>query len=229
VNGNHAVGFQVYGKHLTLSFASEEDHIAAVIRQTGTFYEAEMLSDVRSRVFYGECALDVGAHVGNHALYFSHVLGLRTIAFEPNPVSFERLEANIEANGLAGRCEARNVAVGSLHGRARASQPSERNSGMATVEADAAGAVEVVTLDEEVEGEPRIDLIKIDVEGWELDVLRGAARTLARHRPLLYVEIMQAGFDEVQAHLRDAGYLCWKRFNATPTFLFLPGERLGRG
>jgi hypothetical protein len=86
--------------------------------------------------------------------------------------------------------------------------------------------VEIVTLDE-VLGEPRIDVIKIDVEGWELDVLRGATVTLERHRPLLYIEAMQNQFDAVRAHLSAAGYVCWKRFNATPTFLFMPRERLG--
>jgi hypothetical protein len=50
---------------------------------------------------------------------------------------------------------------------------------------------------------------------------------LARHRPLLYVEIMQPSFEAVRAHLAHSGYICWKRFNATPTFLFLPSERLG--
>ena len=223
----HIVAFHAAGKHLTLGFASEEDHIAEVIRKTGTFYEAEMLGDLRSRLFYAECAVDVGAHVGNHSIYFSHVLGLQTLAFEPNPVTFEHLEANINANGLAERCLVRNVAVGAAAGRARATPPAERNSGMATVESDPTGAIEVVTLDEAVLGQPRIDVVKIDVEGWELEVLRGGAQTLARHRPLLYVEIMKPGFEAVLAHLERSGYVCWKRFNATPTFLFLPTERLG--
>lgn len=138
------------------------------------------------------------------------------------------LRANSETNGLADRCLARNAAVGSAHGRARATPASGQNSGMATVETDAEGAIEVVTLDEEVLGEARIDINMIDVEGWEVEVLRGAGQTLARHKPLLYIEIMQAGFDEVEAHLLGAGYLCWKRFNHTPTFLFLPRERWGR-
>jgi FkbM family methyltransferase len=229
VTGDHTVSFHAAGKHLSMGFANEEDHIADVIRKTGTFYEAEMLSDVRSRLFYPECAVDVGAHVGNHSIYFSHVLGLQTLAFEPNPVTFEHLEKNILANGLAARCAARNVAVGAASGRARATPPSEHNSGMATVESDPSGAVEVVTLDAAVHDRSRIDVIKIDVEGWELDVLRGSAETLARHQPLLYVEIMKPAFHEVRDHLQRAGYVCWKRFNATPTFLFLPKTRLGAG
>lgn len=223
----HTVGFEAGGKHLTLVFGSEEDHIARTIRRTGTFYEAELLADVRARLFFAECAVDVGAHVGNHALYFAHMLGLRTIAFEPNPTTYGYLVANLASNGLGETCRTCNAAVGSASGQVRPLDASDRNSGMATVEADPAGAIAMVTLDDQVLGEPRIDVIKIDVEGWELDVLRGAERVLRQHQPILYIEIMQPRFREVESHLRERGYLCWKRFNHTPTFLFLPRERLG--
>lgn len=226
---NSDVAFRVAGKSITLSFASGEDHIAQVIRQTGTFYEAEMLADARSRLFYPACAVDVGAHVGNHTIYFSHVLGVRTLAYEPNPVSFRHLEANVSCNGVMQLCRLRNVAIGAETNKARAKPASAENSGMATVELDPEGAVEVVSLDDALESEPRIDLIKIDVEGWELDVLRGGAHILARHRPILYIEIMEEKFDAVRAHLSAAGYRCWKRFNVTPTFLFLPHEWLDAG
>ncbi|MDB5538997.1 MAG: group 1 glycosyltransferase [Devosia sp.] len=226
---NHTVTLEAAGKHLTLSFPSEEDHIARVIRRTGTFYEAELLSDLRSRLFFPACAVDVGAHVGNHSVYFAHVLGIRTIAFEPNPVNCVHLEANVRDNGLEGLCRVRNAAVGAANGHVRTVSSTEGNSGMATVETDPAGAVVMVTLDDEILEEAAIDVIKIDVEGWELEVLRGAERSLRRHRPLLYIEIMEPKFAEVETHLRERGYLCWKRFNFTPTFLFMPVERFTAG
>ncbi|HEY9013294.1 MAG TPA: FkbM family methyltransferase [Devosia sp.] len=224
---SHTVGFDSYGKHLTLTFASEDDHIARTIRQSGTFYEAELLADLRSRLFFAACAVDVGAHVGNHTIYFGHVLGLRTIAFEPNPQSYANLVANIRSNGLSAVCHPRNAAVGAIAGHVQPHDAADHNTGMATVESDPQGAVTMVTLDGEVLSEPRIDVIKIDVEGWELDVLKGAEAVLRQHRPVLYVEIMQPKFEAVEQHLRSRSYLCWKRFNHTPTFLFLPRERLG--
>jgi FkbM family methyltransferase len=229
MNETHDVAFTAAGKSLSLSFATAEDHIAQVIRQTGNFYEAEMLADARSRLFYPARAVDVGAHVGNHTVYFAHVLGVSTVSFEPNPVTFRHLAANVAANGLTELCTLCNLAVGAATDKARAALASAENSGMATVELDPQGPLEVVALDQALGGEPRIDLIKIDVEGWELDVLRGAAGILARHRPLLYVEVMQGAFEAVEGHLDAAGYQCWKRFNVTPTFLFLPRERLAGG
>jgi FkbM family methyltransferase len=225
----HTVSFEARGKELTLAFASADDHIARAITQAGTFYEAELLADVRSRLFFPVCAVDVGAHVGNHTLYLAHVLGLRTISFEPNPQNFALLVANVRVNGLEGICTAHNLAVGAAPGRVRTIDAGDRNTGMATVEADPAGDVVMATLDDMVLTEPRIDVIKIDVEGGEFDVLQGADEVLKKRRPLLYIEILEPRFGLIEAHLQERGYQCWKRFNHTPTFLFLPHERLAGG
>lgn len=224
---DRVVGFNSAGKSISLTFPSGQDHIAQMIRQTGTFYEAELLADARSRLFFPEFAVDVGAHVGNHSIYFGQVLGLRSLAFEPNPEAFRCLEANVMANGLENFCTTRNAAVGSQRGKTRVASGSMENTGMATVNLDPDGPIDMVVLDDELRNEARIDIIKVDVEGWELDVLRGAAQTLTRQRPILYVEIMRDAFSDVQSYLSGAGYQCWKRFNFTPTFLFLPKERLG--
>lgn len=217
------------GKSYLMEFGNETDHIAGTIRHTGAFYEAEMLDDARSRLFFPQQAIDVGAHVGNHTLYFAAVLGIETHAFEPNPDNFALLESNVAKNGIAQKCHLQNAAVGAHPGWARSIADSASNSGMAKVEPDPQGQIPIVTLDEEMANVTRVDVIKIDVEGGEFDVLKGASGLLQRTRPLLYVEIMEPAFQAVHAYLESSGYVCWKRFNATPTFLFLPRERLGRG
>ena len=221
------VAFTTQGKRVTLHFASAEDHIARTIEATGGFYEAELLADVRSRLFFPYCAVDVGAHVGNHTLYFSKILGLKTIAFEPNAATFKLLAANVRENGVELQCRLRHAAVGAAAGRVHTIASTEANSGMSRVEIDADGDTPLLNLDDELKNDGPIDVIKIDVEGWELDVLRGAARVIQQHRPLLYVEASDATFAQVRAYLVTRRYVCWKRFNATPTFLFMPNERLG--
>ena len=221
------VAFRAGGKQVTLHFASAEDHIARTIEATGGFYEAELLADVRARLFFPECAVDVGAHVGNHTLYFAKVLGLRTIAFEPNAATFELLRANVHENGVETLCRLRHAAVGAVAGRVRAVASPGANSGMSRVEPDDGGDVPLTNLDEELKDETRIYIVNIVVAGWELDVLRGATRAIERHRPLLYIEASDASFHELTALLAAQRYVCWKRFNATPTFLFMPNERFG--
>jgi FkbM family methyltransferase len=222
-----AVDFKWDGKPVRLHFATEEDHIAKVVRSSKTFYEVEMLRDVRARLFFAKCAVDVGAHVGNHTVFFAQVLGLRTIAFEPNPASFRYLKANISANAVGDKCQTHNLAVGHERGRALLRlHGAERNSAAVGVQLAGKGDVEVITLDEALREEPQVDIMKIDVEGFEARVLEGAQATIARHRPLVYVEANERDFARVSRVLEKARYVCWMRFNFTPTFLFLPQERL---
>ena len=220
------VDFKWEGRGISLRFPSADDHVAKIVRQTKAFYEMEMLLDVRSRLFFGSCAVDVGAHVGNHSVFFALALGMRTIAFEPNPDSFALLEENVAANGLGDMCELHEVGVGRHGGKARlVLDETGRNSSAARLEDDDTGEVEIVTLDESLRGAPQVDVIKIDVEGWENRVLQGGSETIARHRPILYVETWESNFAPVREVLGAMRYVCWKRFNYTPTFLFLPEER----
>lgn len=221
------VTLQAFGRRFRLSFADSDDHIARTIRDTGTFYEFEMLTDIRSRLFFAECVVDVGAHVGNHAIFFAAALGIRTVAFEPTAQSFSLLEYNVVANGVSELCTLQHSAVGAATGTARVIDGDDHNSGTARLELDPQGAVDVVTLDDALASELRVDIIKIDVEGWELDVLRGAEATISRCRPLIYIETGPECFADIQRHLTRSAYVCWLRFNATPTFLFLPRERFG--
>jgi FkbM family methyltransferase len=200
----HFVDFKWEGRPIRLQFGDADDHIAKIIRNTGTFYEIELLRDVRARLFFAKCAVDVGAHVGNHTLFLAHVLGLRTVAFEPNPATFRHLEANVIANSPVGRCRLHKLAVGQERGRARLRmERAAQNSGLVGIELAGRGDVEVVSLDEALRDEPQVDIVKIDVEGFE-----------------------EHHFARVCHILAEARYVCWMRFNFTPTFLFMPEERL---
>lgn len=128
-----------------------------------------------------EVFVDVGAHIGTYSLR-AGIVGARVIAIEPNPDSFRALESNFRLNHLTAL-----LAVQSGVGEAE---------GFATVEADPlytgqtrlsrtgprAGAVPVRCLDDLLSPLllDRIDWLKIDVEGGELGVLKGARRSLAR-------------------------------------------------
>jgi FkbM family methyltransferase len=214
-------------KSFSLEFPHPDDHIARMIRNSGTFYEAEMLADLQSRLFFPQVAVDIGAHVGNHTTFFAGVLNLTTYAFEPNPAHFLLLRSNLEANGLHGRCALFNLALGAAPGRGAIDLASATNSGMSRVTPAMNGPIEVTSLDTALPHLARLDVLKIDVEGSELDVVKGARETLRRLRPVAYIEIAPDNFGDVQALLSSCGYVCWKRFNATATFLFLPTERFG--
>jgi FkbM family methyltransferase len=161
----------------------------------------------------GDTALDVGANVGSYALLFGQWVGPggRVHAFEPSPAAFEGLSAHIALNGLADRVTARAEAVGErtgeltlrdegFHGTTREWQPGDAGASRLVVP--------VVTIDEACrDGGLRPRLIKVDVEGAELAVLRGARETIRTAGPdlALFVELHPTIWE--QAGLRREDFL----------------------
>lgn len=139
----------------------------------------------------GAVVVDVGAYTGLYAMYAAKH-GASVYAFEPHPANYQRLVENMSANwcgGInAGRMSVFNAAVGAECGRCAMvdleSRPPLTSAGKTEAAPD--GPVELLTLDSL--NLPRCDAIKIDVEGGELAVLRGAARTIAGFLPRLIIE-----------------------------------------
>lgn len=140
----------------------------------------------------GDLVFDVGAHVGDRALAFAS-LGARVIALEPQPRFARWLRRSVGSHRLI---EVRDEAVGAHPGRERLAisrrtpsvstmseswraDVSEANPGFRSVRWDAEVEVPVVTLDQLIEehGVPRF--CKIDVEGYEAEVLAGLSRPMA--------------------------------------------------
>ncbi len=203
----------------------ERDYIQGRIMSTRQPYEWAMLQDIDSRIDENAVVLDVGANIGNHALYLAAITGCRVHAFEPHPELAAALVRSADTNGLADRLIVHQVAVGRRNGRGHFTVETPDNLGAQSVTLDTKneGSFDIIALDGVVRG--RVDVMKIDVEGMELDVLRGAQRLISEHRPLLYVECRDlAAFDEIAGWAANHGYQFADRFNVTPTFLLHPDE-----
>jgi FkbM family methyltransferase len=155
-------------------------------------------------VYPGAVIYDVGAHLGYFALGAARLVGKcgRVVAFDGDPDNVVRLREHMLKNNLAGRLELVHAAVWSKTASdgisfRRASEPRSQGG----VEADecrpvlANGeliTVPAITLDDFIAGSgPLPNIVKIDVEGGEAEVLRGAARLFADHRPLVITEVHQ--------------------------------------
>ena len=167
-------------------------------------------------------SIDVGASEGIYS-YVLAGLSHRVHAFEPNPDLYRQLEAAVPDNVTV-----HNVALSDRVGITTLRLPVD-DDGLATIEAanplDSAApgrirtlSVETCTLDRFALADVR--LIKIDVEGHEAAVLRGASQTIAAHLPVLIVEIEErhkpGGLSLVRELLAGSGYTAW----------FLDGGRL---
>jgi FkbM family methyltransferase len=161
--------------------------------------------------------IEAGANTGTHTVPLARRaagFGSELIAFEPQPVIFQNLCANVALNGLL-NVRAWPWACGAQGGKLFFPPPDyldTGNFGAVSMQAFAAeGLIEVpcIRLDDVIADRP-VSLIKIDIEGFELQALQGAVRTLATSRPTLYVENDRvAQSSELIGWLWSQGYRLW--------------------
>lgn len=164
---------------------TNDTHISRWVEQHGKLdFDGHLLPRVLPHIKPGMTVVDVGAFIGDHThAYAKAVLGVdtgRVLAFEPNPMTFECLSRNMQGHG---HVECINKGLSSQPGRMSVSQSP--NAGAAHLVSG--NDVEITTLDSY--GLHACDLIKIDAEGLEFSILQGAWQTIARHNPVLVLEI----------------------------------------
>jgi FkbM family methyltransferase len=178
--------------------------------------DAAMIRLARAMLPRDGVFVDVGAHVGLHTLAIAaHVAaGGAVVAFEPHPLNHRLLLHNLEQNHLR-HVVAENLgladAAATLTGTSR---PGVGNWSLAS-HGEYRFEVKLVRLDDYWRDHPlpRLDLMKIDVEGAEVRMLRGARQTIERFHPLIVFEVcpswlakMQTSPAELFAELLDHGY-----------------------
>lgn len=203
-------------------------HLINEIEREQNFYEHWMLEMIESGIKQpNKVWVDVGANVGNHTVFFGKFCQNRgVVCFEPLTESFNLLLENINQNGLSNRVIAHKVAVGAKVCQVFINRPSddvtELSIGGASVndmnvEHTSEPAL-MQPLDIVLKGRMDIGLIKIDVEGSELEVIRGAVKVIAENRPELFVETF-GHYSEV-LKLLPAGYELKERYNIAQTYHF---------
>ena len=206
IKPHRILGGPLQGQYLVTSW---HDYPAGV----GGYTEADLLAWFKEHVTAGECWLDVGAHYGYTALALSALVGERgsVWAFEPIPETAGHLIRTAQINRLR-QLHVIPVALGEPESLALERFAAVR--GMAEIALplpDVSTAILVARLDwlwPRLNNLPsRINGIKIDVQGMELQALRGMSDILRAHKPALVVEL-HAGVNrgDILETLKAAGY-----------------------
>jgi FkbM family methyltransferase len=154
--------------------------------------------------------LDVGAHIGKYAVRVANMVGNEgnVVAVEPNKDNFEVLVRNIELNQLQ-NCIPLNLAayhtnrdVSLFLGPSSAEHTIKEDLGKGSYKVKARALDDVL---KEI-GIEKVDLVKLDVEGAELEVLKGLERTLEKGNPVLVVEILKKDEHKVIDYLHNLAY-----------------------
>lgn len=136
----------------------------------------------------GKVVVDAGANSGVFSLYAARLGAKRVYSFEPLKSTYKRLVRNVKRNGLGSKIIPVNMALGEKNGVSDihfSSDGSEVASMIKGRKMDKSEPIRVATIDSFFHGKMKIGFIKMDVEGYEAEILRGAAKTMQKHKPVL--------------------------------------------
>lgn len=196
----------------------EKDHLQRMIKFLGKPYELQMLQDIVSRLNSESVFLDVGANIGNHSIYVSLSTQCEVVAFEPDKILCDAINTNIEINNIQ-NITVENCAIGSENTYCELVRNEDFPESVGAQQVIAnVGQIPMKTIDSF--NFDKVTCMKIDVEGFEKEVLLGAKETIIKHKPDIYIEAWSLEFiEEILDILSPLGYENKKRFNATPTYL----------
>jgi len=173
------------------NIASDDDYLSRL----GTDFEPQTVALLDTLFSSGSVVLDVGANIGCTSILFGE-RARRVIAFEPSPTTFQYLHRNI-GNARLRNVELHNLALGATAGTSQLTfAPSNRSGGFVSDKTTTSAghvteSISVRRLDDIADelALDALDLIKLDVEGFEQSVLEGARATVARFRPAGAIEL----------------------------------------
>ena len=150
--------------------------------------------------------IDIGSNIGNHSLYFLLERGAKyAYCFEPAKETFDILKKNMEINHLENSTKLFNVGVGANSGSACVSMSKEKNTAYTQISLNKEGDIKVIAIDD-LGIKEKINFIKVDVEGFELEVLKGMIKTLEKDKPTMMIEIWTKNLHEIHSILDPMGY-----------------------
>lgn len=202
-------------------------------------FELDTLRALESRVRPGDTVLDIGANVGAHTLHLARLVGTggRVVAFEPTDFAIEKLRTNLKANpGLEDRVSVHqaflmadsSVAVAPSIAASWPVDGTPADDEVTASRSMSASGAQTISLDSwmAAAGDPGVQLIKMDVDGHELEVLAGARRLLEKQSPVIVMELApfvfhpESKFDAMVELLTGLGY----RFRPLGSARQLPTE-----
>lgn len=204
------IGSRILGKPVVMPFV--EDSVLVVepgmTGATGNLYcglhEFADMALVLHALRPGDLFVDVGANIGSYTVLAAKVAGAQCLALEPVPETFARLQRNLRINDIGSCVQAIQCAVGSGAGTLRFS--ADQDTTNRVVDQSYPGRtldVPVESLDRLLAGRSPF-LWKVDVEGFEREVLTGAVRSI--HSPSLHAVLLEGEDAQIVSTMEAAGF-----------------------
>jgi len=220
------VDFIYLDKKISIRGYHIEDAIFDRIVNSKTFYEDKLLEKARFLNLKG-VYVDIGANIGNHSVFFSCFCpSTKVYSFEIDETIFSLLKENMKNNCVNNSYHLGNMGVLDKKGLVDISETNHLNAGMTKIVNVEGTQNKVDKLDNMLKNIENIVLIKIDVEGFELEIIKGAKTILENQSPTIFAELAtEKEFKAVQNELSKYGYATDNvNYASTPTYLFQKTE-----
>ena len=157
----------------------------------------------------GDTIIDIGSNIGQTAMTFAKIAGEQSMVygFEPDPVNYSKAMENLKLNSFK-NIEILNLGLGSKSEELNLKINSPLNRGGNRIDKNKTKdsfIIKVEMLDSLFENKKikKIDLIKIDVEGFELEVLKGASSIIRNFKPKMFIEVDDTNLKEQGSSAKD--------------------------
>jgi len=202
------------------NITNPKEHIQSFLNY-GVYYEENMIKYIQKN-YNGGVFVDIGACIGTHTLPFSRIADI-VYSFEPDFENYYNLLMNIKLNNLA-NLNPFNIAIGEDNYIAKFLINPD-NIGMHKI--DESGPFEIPVMKLDIFKLEKVKLIKIDAANYGMKILKGAANTIYRNLPDIFIECQTDKIkEEITKYLKtiDKRYEAIQSFNITPTWLFSINE-----
>lgn len=193
--------------NIMFSLHEEGEYISDFIRKEENFYELDHLEILNYLPIKNEGAfIDIGANIGNHTIYYAKIMNRDVYAFEPIKENCQLLKNNILLNKIGNKVKSFNFALGNVETDVYISKNYKDNSGTWSVKSSN-GDIPCKRLDTVLDDTLTIAYMKLDVEGQELNVLKGAKKTIVKNKPIISTEYhFGIEFSKIENFLKKLGY-----------------------
>jgi len=182
---------------------------------SGKFYEENVLEYIKNIHKENWTIIDVGANIGNHSIYFDKFLNPKIVyVFEPIIESYKILLQNVALN----YCHRINldflgIALGNKNSTYSIFFKEKNNLGATALKENDQGNIVGIRGDD-LFFNHKVDFIKIDAEGMEMEVLEGFKQTILNSRPIILVEILNIEFEKFSKFIDTIDYKILEKFEA---------------
>jgi FkbM family methyltransferase len=208
---DYPVSFVLRGETITFDYPIPDEHSRKKMEKINNFYEWRILRTL-PKFFNGGTAIDIGAFIGTHTVFFKKFCKFdKIISFEPNQRNFKYLTRNCKINNVDAILINKALSDKKGRGKEEITKPAFTGNpklGCIEIISNDTGDIDISTLDDF--NFEDVSFLKIDVEGFECNVIKGGLNLIKKCKPMIMAECFDEEhpdrFKEIDTLLSNIGY-----------------------